>query len=78
MSFGEETFESKIPDQLIGDYTENEIKEMFVELFFWIAHNRPDWLAECISRKKAMIRSQNWKNRVGERIQGSYRLFPRK
>ena len=31
------------------------IREMFLEMFFWVVENRPDWLQEAIDRKKRML-----------------------
>lgn len=56
-------FKSKSLDKPIEEYTEAEIKEMFIELFFWIANNRLSWLQECIARRKAELRSRKWKRR---------------
>lgn len=36
----------------LEDYTEPELREIFLELFFWVSENRPDWLQEAITRKK--------------------------
>ena len=49
------TFESAIPEKPIEEYSESEIREMFLEMFFWVAENRPSWLQEAIERKKAML-----------------------
>jgi hypothetical protein len=48
-------FESDIPEKPLEEYTDEEIKLMFLELFFWVAENRPDWLEEAIERKKAQL-----------------------
>jgi len=45
----------KLKEKPLEDYTEDEIKEMFLDMFFWVAENRPDWLQEAIDRKKRMI-----------------------
>lgn len=39
----------------LDQYTEDEIKEMFLDMFFWVSENRPDWLQEAIDRKKRML-----------------------
>ena len=36
--------------------TENDHKEMFLSMFFWVSENRPDWLQEAIDRKKKMLK----------------------
>jgi hypothetical protein len=33
-------------------------KQMFIDIFFWVVENRPDWLEECISRKKAELQDK--------------------
>ena len=38
------------------DLSEEQMKQMWMEMFFWVAENRPQWLAEVIARKKAMLR----------------------
>lgn len=42
-------------DKPIEQLTENDIKEMFLDLFFWVAENRPEWLQEAINRKKKQL-----------------------
>ena len=42
-------------EKSIEDYTEDEIKEIFLDLFFWVSENRPSWLQEAIDRKKRML-----------------------
>jgi hypothetical protein len=41
------------------EYTEEELNQMFLETFFWVAENRPEWLeeaiAEAIARKKQTL-----------------------
>jgi len=41
-------------EKRLEDYTESEIKEMFIDTFFWVAENKPSWLKEAIDRKKRM------------------------
>lgn len=60
-----EGFVSKIPDKPIDQYTESEIKEMYVELFFWVVENRLDWLQECINRRKKKL----WAERIGRQYE---------
>jgi hypothetical protein len=43
------------PDKKPGDYSEEEIKQMFIDMFFWVAENRMSWLAECIQKRKAQL-----------------------
>lgn len=40
------------------DYSETELKEMFLEIFFFVADNRPAWLEEAIQRRKAELREK--------------------
>ena len=49
------TFESDVEEKPIEEYTDKEIKTMFVELFFWVVENKPSWLQECIAIKKANL-----------------------
>ena len=35
--------------------TENDYKEMFFSMFFWVSENRLEWLQEAIDRKKKML-----------------------
>lgn len=44
----------KLPEKPIGEYTEEEIKQMWLELFFWVVDHRRDWLMEAIEKRKAM------------------------
>lgn len=37
------------------DYSEEKLKEMFLEIFFFVANNRIEWLEEAIQRKKAAL-----------------------
>ena len=39
----------------LEDYTEEDLKEMFIDMFFWVSENRPDWLQEAINRKKKQL-----------------------
>ena len=39
----------------VEEYTESDIKEMFLDMFFWVSENRPEWLQEAINRKKKML-----------------------
>lgn len=41
-------------EKKLEDYTEDEQKEIWIELFFWVAENRIEWLQEAIDRKKRM------------------------
>jgi len=36
----------------LENLTENDLKEMFIDIFFWIADHRPEWLQEAINRRK--------------------------
>lgn len=49
------TFESDIEEKPIEKYTEEEVKRIFIELFFWVVENKPSWLQECIAIKKANL-----------------------
>lgn len=53
-----EDFVSDIAEKPVNEYTENEIREMFLDMFFWVSTNRPSWLQEAISRKKAQLLEQ--------------------
>jgi len=44
------------------ELSEEAVKQMFIDMFFWVAENRPDWLEECITRKKADCSSFDSKN----------------
>ena len=35
----------------VEDYSEEEIKEMFLDFFSWITENRPEWVEEALNRK---------------------------
>lgn len=37
------------------EMSELTAKQMFIDMFFWVAENRPSWLEECITRKKAEL-----------------------
>jgi len=43
-------------DKKLEDYSEEEIKQMFLDLFFWVVENRISWLAEAIQRKKTELK----------------------
>jgi len=53
-------FVTDIPEKPVDEYTEGEIKEMFLEMFFWVASNRPSWLQDAISRRKAQLLEKKW------------------
>jgi len=53
-----EDFVSDIPEKPVDEYTENEIREMFLDMFFWVTSNRLEWLEEAISRRKAQLLEQ--------------------
>lgn len=42
---------------------EETAKQMFLDMFFWVAENRPSWLEECIVRKKAELRNKKGVNK---------------
>jgi len=50
-----ETEFKDLPNKPLEDWTEEEIKEIFLDLFFWVADNRPSWLREAIERKKRYL-----------------------
>ena len=50
-----DSYGSTIPEKPIDEYTEDEIKQMFLEMFFWVAENRVSWLREAIEIKKAVL-----------------------
>jgi len=52
----EDDFEDGFVDKPLEEYTDDEIKEMFLSMFFWVSENRPDWLKEAIDRKKASLK----------------------
>ena len=54
---------AKKADSNIGDMPEEEAKEMWLESFFWVAVNRPEWLEEAIKRKKLQIQETQRKGR---------------
>ena len=39
----------------IEECTDEDIKEMFLNMFFWVSKNRPEWFQEAINRKKKML-----------------------
>jgi hypothetical protein len=39
--------------------SEEIIKQMFLDMFFWVAENRSEWLEEAIVRKKAELRAED-------------------
>lgn len=43
------------PLKPVEEYTEKDMKEMFLDMFFWVSSNRPEWLQEAITRKKRML-----------------------
>jgi len=45
----------KFEEKPLEDYTEEDMKEMFLDMFFWVAENRPEWLQEAINRKKKQL-----------------------
>lgn len=54
------TSETNVPtktsnDKKLEDYTEDDIKEMFIDMFFWVAVNRPSWLQEAIDRRRKQL-----------------------
>ena len=48
----------------LEELTVDEIKEMFLDLFFWVSENRPDWLQEAIDRKKRMLGERETERRL--------------
>ena len=42
-------------EKSIDEYTEDEIREMFLQMFFWVVENRPYWLQEAIERRKKQL-----------------------
>lgn len=40
---------------------EEMAKQMFIDMFFWVAENRLEWLEECIARKKIDLLEKNKK-----------------
>jgi len=38
--------------------SEEAIKQMFLDMFFWVSENRSEWLEEAIARKKRELLSQ--------------------
>lgn len=48
----------EIPEKPLEEYTEMEIKQMFLDLFFWVAENRPDWLQEAVEIKKRELKRE--------------------
>jgi len=46
---------TSIDEKPLEELSANEIKEMFLDLFFWVAENRSDWLQEAIERKKRIL-----------------------
>ena len=39
----------------IENYSEDDIKEMFIDMFFWVAENRLEWLKEAIERRRKQL-----------------------
>lgn len=52
----EEDYEDDFVEKPLDEYTEDEIKEMFLSMFFWVAENRPSWLEEAIAKKKEQLK----------------------
>jgi hypothetical protein len=52
----EDTFDDGFVEKPLEEYSEEEIKEMFLSMFFWVSENRPDWLQEAINRKKEQLK----------------------
>jgi len=48
----------------LEEYTEDELREMFIGMFFWVADNRPEWLQEAIARKKKMLTKKEMRKHV--------------
>lgn len=46
---------SEIKEKPFEDYTEEDVREMFLVMFFWVAENRPEWLEEAINRRKRQL-----------------------
>lgn len=40
----------------LDEYTEEDLKKMFLDMFFFVAENRPEWLQEAINRKKEQLK----------------------
>ena len=51
----------------LEELTVDEIKEMFLDLFFWVSENRPDWLQEAIDRKKRMLGKAETERRLSKK-----------
>jgi hypothetical protein len=48
-------------EQIEAEMSEETAKQMFIDMFFWVAENRPEWLEEAIVRKKIELTSINQK-----------------
>jgi len=48
-------YKDNVPLKPIEEYTEEDLKEMFLGMFFFVAENRPEWLQEAINRKKNQL-----------------------
>lgn len=46
-------------DKPIENYTEDEIKQMFLDMFFWVVENRPEWLQEAIRERRKLSQLKN-------------------
>lgn len=38
------------------EYTEKELREMFIEMFFWVSEDSIELLREAIKRRKEMLK----------------------
>jgi hypothetical protein len=52
-----ETDWTPLPDKPSSEWTEEEIKEIFLDLFFWISKNRPEWLHDAIEKRREQLKN---------------------
>jgi len=45
----------------LENLSEKDLREMFIDLFFWIAKHRPEWLQEAINRRKRELGKEKTK-----------------
>lgn len=62
--FAEERTQNTLTEKPLDQYSEDEMKEMFVDMFFWVTENRPEWLQEAIERKKRMLGKEESERRL--------------
>lgn len=48
-------YKDNVPNKPIEEYTEEDMKEMFLGMFFFVAENRPEWLQEAINLRKKRV-----------------------